>query len=168
MVYVGWKSTNVNFTVQQIEQLNWTKRGRAGIYKIPERNWSVGTGALPPNTSQVHVLYSSCLVWFIADFLFWWGHDDFSHEFKDPPPKKRVLFGHFPPSTVVTALLAENRPENILSLDLVGWKGSVCGDLDTSLFTTKSQLSEGKSCFLPPPALRFLSWFSPATHALSS
>lgn len=76
---------------------------------------------------------------------------------RNPPPKKRVLFGHFPPSTVVTALLAENRPENILSLDLVGWKGSVCGDLDTSLFTTKSQLSEGKSCFLPPPALRFLS-----------
>lgn len=76
---------------------------------------------------------------------------------RTPPKKKRVLFGHFPPSTVVTALLAENRPENILSLDLVGWKGSVCGDLDTSLFTTKSQLSEGKSCFLPPPALRFLS-----------
>lgn len=92
MVYVGWKSTNVNFTVQQIEQLNWTKRGRAGIYKIPERNWSVGTGALPPNTSQVHVLYSSCLVWFIADFLFWWGHDDFSHEFKDPPQKKKGPF----------------------------------------------------------------------------
>lgn len=73
------------------------------------------------------------------------------------PQKKRVLFGHFPPSTVVTALFAGNWPENILSLDLVGWKGSVCGDLYTSLFTTKSQLSEGKSCFLLPPALRFLS-----------
>lgn len=154
MVYVGWKSTNVNFTVHQVEQLNWKKRGRAGIYKIPKRNWSVGIGALPPKTSQVHILYSSCLVWFIADFLFWWGHDDFSHEFKDPrPPQKRVLFGHFPPSTVVTALFAGKRPENILSLDLVGWKGSVCGDLYTSLFTTKSQLSEGKSWFSSSPQL---------------
>lgn len=89
MVYVGWKSTNVNFTVQQVEQLHWTKRGRAGIYKIPKRNWSVGIGALPPNTSQVRILYSSCLVWFIADFLFWWGHDDFSHEFKDPRPRQK-------------------------------------------------------------------------------
>lgn len=63
---------------------------------------------------------------------------------------KRVLFGHFPQSIVVTALSAGNRPENVLSLDLVGWKGSVCGDLYPSLCTTKSQHSEGKAVFFLP------------------
>lgn len=91
---MGGKSINVNFTVHKVEQLNLKERGHAGAYKTLERKWSVGFGALPPNTSQVHILHFSCLFWFIADFLFWWGHDDFNHEFKNPP--KSILLGQTP------------------------------------------------------------------------
>lgn len=118
---------------------------------------------LEPSLPTEAILHFSCLVWFIADFLFCWGHDDFNHEFKDHP--KGSYQDRHP---VVTVATVGNWPEDVLSLDLVGWKGSACGDLYTSFFTTKSQLSKENGCFLPPLALRFLSRFSLATHALSS
>lgn len=69
----------------------------------------------------LHILHWSCLVWFIADFLSCWGRDGGSHESKNPR-KGPVLKDTFPPSTVVTAVLAGTGPEDTLGLDLFGWK----------------------------------------------
>lgn len=87
---MGRKGLNVNFTVHKVEQLNLKERTCRRLQD--RRNWSVRACVLPPSVSWVHIWQFSCLVWFIAEFLFWWGvHDGFGHIFTDPPPKESCL-----------------------------------------------------------------------------
>lgn len=86
---MGRKGLNVNFTVHKVEQLNLKERTCRRLQD--RRNWSVRACVLPPSVSWVHIWQFSCLVWFIAEFLFWWGvHDGFGHIFTDPPQKSPV------------------------------------------------------------------------------
>lgn len=59
---------------------------------------------------------------------------------------------------MVTVATAGNWPEDELSLDLVGWKDSACGDLYTSFFSLQNHSSyEGMAVSFLPLLCVFLS-----------
>lgn len=150
MAYVGWKNTNVNFTVHKVEQLNFKERGDAGVGKILKRSWCAfefSPATWARSTFYILVAWFGLLLTFFSDGAMM----ILATNLRTP---KRVLCRQtlFPKQCGHCTVYRE------LTRCPWSWPGWLEQVLLWGIPIPHSslqnpQLSEGRGCFLPTPAL---------------